>query len=156
MLMTTVIQHQKDEECIDSTAPVSPVSGSEGIVDIDISEPAQGIPKSSDLGRISFDFPPRGWVFALPLLLQMETKVLQKDHSPRWGVLTGSLDCRTDTVRQEHDVPIQKLGEDRKDRLQRIFLLTITIWTSEMTHQHHRARWGRKRGVCVREREMGK
>ena len=96
------------------------MSGTEGIVDIDL---AQGCQRLGELRLVG----------GLP---GVETQVLQQQNAAVGEALELRLRLRSDTVICQRYIPSQQLPEVLRDRLQAVFFGALTSWTSQVGHEN--------------------
>jgi hypothetical protein len=80
------------------------VGSSKSIIDINVTQAGQGLPKVFDLGSVGLDLV-AGLVDTLALLLNVISEIFKEDHGSVSRVGTRSLDFSSDTIIQKVDIP---------------------------------------------------
>jgi len=133
-----LLGHQKtsstDGQVNTDDGRVGTVSGTKGIVDVDISELGERSAELLDislagLGDIAL------LVLDLSFLLNVEAQVLKKDDLATLGGGADSLDLLTDTVIEELDILVEKGRQLLGDGGQAVLLDLLAIRATEMAHQ---------------------
>lgn len=110
---------------------VGSVSGSKGVVDIDVGERRKRLSELLDLLGVSLDLLAVG-ILGGSLLLGVESEVLEENDLTVLGVGNLLLDLGADTVVEEDDGLAEQLGELGLDRLQGVLLNSLAVGSAEM------------------------
>lgn len=110
---------------------VGSVSGSKGVVDVDVGERRKRLSELLDLLGVSLDLLAVG-ILGGSLLLGVESEVLEENDLTVLGVGNLLLDLGADTVVEEDDGLAEQLGELGLDRLQGVLLNSLAVGSAEM------------------------
>ena len=109
----TVLGKKHKKKSKGNTVPVSPVSGTESVVDVDIAQLGQAGLELLHLLGFGFQLDLSILVDSLALLLQMETEIFQENDRARDGIRAGLLHFRPDAVVQKNNFPVKPKNQSQ-------------------------------------------
>jgi hypothetical protein len=142
---------------------VSSVSGTESVVDVNVSEFREGSTELLDLFSVSLGLV-TFLVFRRTLFFNVESQIFEEEDLTFFSVGDGLFDFGTDAVREESDVLAgEETFEFGGDGFERVFFYFLSVGSTEVRHEDEGVASsiesvldGRESGSDTLEREEGK
>jgi len=112
------------------------MTSAESVVHVELSEFSKAGSKLLNGSFVGLDFLSIDDTFSF--LLEVESKILQKDEVSAGCGSAFSLNLFADAVVEELDLLLQSVFEDRENWGKGELWIFISVWSSSMTHQYNR------------------